>query len=84
MRFAINVVDARVARPETLEHALKCLARLINLILGPGAAAPKKLQCGASLVVLGVEITLSSKGFQFRPAAAKAQKWKDSPSFLHS
>jgi hypothetical protein len=41
-------------RKESMEHALDCLARLLRLILGPGAAAPDKLEFGEELVILGV------------------------------
>ena len=37
-----------------MKHALQCLVRLIKVLLGPSAVAPKKIECGISLVVLGV------------------------------
>jgi len=43
-----------VDRPETMEHALQCLARLIRALLGPTAVAANKLACGRTLEVLGV------------------------------
>ena len=41
-------------RRSTMKHALQCLVRLIKVLLGPSAVAPKKIECGISLVVLGV------------------------------
>jgi hypothetical protein len=37
-----------------MEHALRCLARLIRVLLGPSAVANKKLAFGKRLDVLGV------------------------------
>ena len=54
-----------------MENALWCVAQVIDILLGKGAAAPSKLECGPSLVILGVSITMSSDGFTFCPAASK-------------
>ena len=40
-------------RPETIEHAMNCLARLIRLLLGDDAIAKEKMECGMSLTILG-------------------------------
>ena len=43
-------------RPECVEHAMLCLARLVTVLLGKDAIENKKLDHGSSLVVLGAEI----------------------------
>ena len=48
------VACIRLCRPETMEHGLQCLARLIRVLLGQTAVADNKLACGRSLCVLGV------------------------------
>ena len=45
-------------RRSTMKHALQCLVRLIKILLGPTAVAPKKIECGTSRVVLGVRALL--------------------------
>ena len=62
-------------RPECMKHAAKCLARLIDVLLGAGAASLKKLEWGASLCILGIEFEFAEHGFRCRPSKAKAQKW---------
>ncbi|CAK0862125.1 unnamed protein product [Prorocentrum cordatum] len=53
--------------PEVVEHAAAQLAELIQLMLGPGAAAPDKIAWGPPLVILGLEIKAG------RP-------WRDAPA----
>jgi hypothetical protein len=53
-RVSVCVIPDRGVRPETMEHALQCLARLIRVLLGPTAVALNKLACGRTLDVLGV------------------------------
>ena len=53
---------------------MQCLARLVRLLLGATAIADRKLECGASLVVLGVQITLSPQGAAMMPDKAKVEK----------
>jgi len=50
---------------------LSCIARVVDVLLGPGAAAPKKLHAGMSLVILGVQLSMSAGGFQFCPEETK-------------
>ena len=64
------------ARPGCMKHAAKCMARMIDAILGCGAAAPNKLIWGRSLCVLGIEFCLSEQGFQCRPAQGKVKAWR--------
>ena len=61
-------------RPGTMEHAMQCLARLVRLLLGATAIANRKLECGLSLVVLGVQIKLSQQGAAMMPDRAKVVK----------
>ena len=50
-----------------MEHAMRCIARLIRLLLGPTAVAEKKLACGKSLGILGVRhLTCSFDSLQAR------------------
>ena len=61
-------------RPSTAEHAMQCMARLVRILLGFEAIADRKLEWGATLVVLGVQISPTESGFRLLPAKAKAQK----------
>ena len=58
-------------RSSTIANALECVAQVLDVLLGKGAAAPNKLQCGPSLVILGVQLSMSERGFQFCPAEQK-------------
>ena len=50
-------------------------ARLVDLLLGPGAAAPHKLEVGNPIVTLGVETSISASGVTFKVNPAKAEEW---------
>ena len=63
-----------VERSETVKHAMYCLARLVRVLLGTTAIADRKLEFGASLVVLGITVAPSTNGFKMAPAVEKAQK----------
>ena len=54
-----------VERCETNEHAMTCFARLVRALLGQSAIAERKLECGPSLVVLGMLVNPSPKGVRF-------------------
>ena len=78
MPMCATICALRV-RPETLEHALNCTARLIRVLLGPTAVADKKLEFSKRrLDILGVTIKLSRRGFSCRPTKRKVAKWCDS------
>ena len=62
-----------VHRKETILHGLQCFVRLIRVLLGRTAIADEKCECGPSLVVLGVYIELSEKGYTLKPAEAKVR-----------
>ena len=62
-------------RAETMEHAMLCMARLIRAMFGATAIADRKLECGLSLTVLGVDLSLNSAGYRCRPSKDKARKW---------
>ena len=64
-----------LCRPALLEHAVGCLARLLRLLLGKGALAEQKLEWGAGLCVLGVELILGQQGYSCRPAPGKVRRW---------
>ena len=54
-------------RRETVEHAMSCFARVTKRLLGQTAIAVKKLQCGAELLILGMQVqpfvlSLASRG----------------------
>ena len=55
-----------IVRLETLEHAAKCLLRLVRLLLGPASVADHKVGWGTHLVVLGVEVSLRIDGYTCR------------------
>ena len=57
-----------------MQHALDCFVRLVKIFLGPEAISDK-VSCGAKLVVLGIEIDITERGFQCRPSADKVEKW---------
>ena len=57
-----------------MKHGLRCLVRLVRILLGPSAIADK-IDCGMKLVVLGVEFDLDDDGFQCRPSDDKVGKW---------
>ena len=62
-------------------HANKCwqtnflARRLVDLLLGHGAAAPRKLECANPLAVLGVQTSIDATGVSFRPNPAKVAEW---------
>ena len=62
------------ARPECVEHAMQCMARLVRAIFGFSAVAARKLDFGPSLVALGILITPSAEGYSCSLAKEKAQK----------
>ena len=55
---------------------MSCVARVVRAILGPSAIADAKLECAASLVVLGIQVDLSSAGMRCVPSADKVAKWR--------
>ena len=62
-------------RPVTMKHAMSVFARLVKLLLGPDAIASHKLECGCSLVILGMHVTPSREGVVFHLCQEKARKW---------
>ena len=61
-----------------MKHAAKCMARLVDAILGAGAAAPQKLMWGRELCILGIDVRPATSGFHCRPASDKARSWRRS------
>ena len=62
-------------RPETIDHAKSCFARVVNALLGPGAIADKKLASGNPLEVLGLQVTIDPSGISCKPSPDKLRKW---------
>ena len=62
-------------RDMSIEHVKLCFARLVRACLGQSAIASKKLEHGQCLVILGVEIRLSTHGATFWPSPEKVAKW---------
>lgn len=52
-----------------------CFGRLVRLLLGSDAVACAKLQHGASLSILGVDVSMSAQGLRCCPTADKARNW---------
>ena len=63
MGLTVCMSPACVQRPECLEHAMQCFARLVRVVLGADAIENKKLDYGMSLVVLGAEISFKPDCF---------------------
>ena len=51
------------------------LGRFVDLVMGAGACAPKKLESGNPLVVLGVQAEVNLAGIVFTPSPAKIKEW---------
>ena len=47
----------------------------MDVLLGPGAAAPHKLEVGNPIVTLGVETSIGASGVTFKVSPAKAEEW---------
>jgi len=45
-------------RHDTTEHAMMCMARLVRVLLGETAISARKLECGPSLTVLGINVSV--------------------------
>lgn len=60
---------------EVAAHGMQIFARLVDLLLGEGACAPKKLECGNPLTVLGVQVELNLAGVVFTFSPEKAAEW---------
>ena len=54
---------------------MQCFERVVSCLLGVGAIAEGKLECGATLCILGVQIVLAASRFTMRPAQTKVDKW---------
>lgn len=63
-----------IGRPQCAEHAMRCMAELVQAIFGNSAAADKKVGFGAALVCLGVLITPSVSGYTCELAQDNAEK----------
>ena len=45
-------------RHEIMRHAMRCVARLVRMLLGASAIAEEKLACGGKFDILGVRLVL--------------------------
>ena len=48
---------------------------MVRALLGESAIAARKLECGASLTILGITVASSSVGVRFTVCPEKARKW---------
>ena len=62
-------------RRASCQHAVHCLGRLVRAIFGPDALAEDKTEAGPCLCILGIEFSMSWRGFVCRPARRKTVKW---------
>ena len=53
---SLVAVSSTLARPSLVEATMKVFVRLIRAILGPTSIADRKVECGSTLTVLGVEV----------------------------
>ena len=61
--FCSAVIAPRIAalvRPSLVESTMKAFVRLIRAILGPTSIADRKVECGSTLTILGVEVADSA------------------------
>ena len=58
-----------------MQQCLACFARLVRVLLGPTSIADAKLGCGKELCILGVDLSLSWRGYQCRPSSDKVVGW---------
>ena len=61
-------------RPESVEHAMQCFARLVRALLGDSAVADRKLDSGKSLEILGVVLSCSPAGYIAQPSMKNRTK----------
>ena len=83
IRWAVKIallryVDDKFApeRQDTVKHAMGIVARLVRALLGETAVAPRKLECGRALVILGLSVRADWHGFHCTPDEAKRRKWR--------
>ena len=48
-----------------MAHAMGCFVRLVKVLLGGDAIADNKVECGEGLGILGVDVSVSARGFAF-------------------
>ena len=63
-------------RAECAKVAMDCFARMVRALLGETAVAVEKLEVGPSLVILGAECTVTSRGLTCIPDHKKRKKWE--------
>jgi len=63
-------------RPELVEHAMQCFARLTRILLGGTSVSDRKLDFGACLLVLGIVVEPALSGIRFTLSEEKAFKYR--------
>ena len=58
-----------------MKDAMKAFRDLVRILLGPDACADAKTSFGNELCILGIDVSVSSRGYRFAPADAKVLKW---------
>ena len=62
-------------REEEAEHAMQIFARLVRCLLGQSALAKRKLVTSMPLVILGIQVLITSAGVRMTPDKSKIQRW---------
>ena len=60
---------------ECAEHGMRCFARVVECLLGRGALAADKLECGMPLEILGIIVSVEGRGVSLWPSPHKMEKW---------
>ena len=53
---------------------MRCFARLVKVLLGEGAVSESKLDVGAALEILGVQLVLTDRGYTAMPSKRTIKK----------
>jgi len=61
-------------RPESVEHGMRCFARLARALLGEDALSSDKLGYGPLVDILGVQLLLSERGYKAMPSRKTINK----------
>ncbi len=61
-------------RLECVEHGMQTMSRLVKALLGAGAVASNKVECGAQLKILGIQVVPNMEGFSCMLSREKAEK----------
>ena len=70
----LHSITFACVRKECAEHAMKCVRRLVEALLGQGAVADKKAEWGISLSILGVDVAPEESCYKCKLSKKKAEK----------